>query len=136
MNILSFLLKSINKLVSVFHLPKDEVRKGLCAILSKRIEVSDVPLYLNDKKDVDLGPLLAHTPPQLYDMFLRQVRMNYSRISTLHDSNIDHHVFAATCRAKRQYFPTEHTTNSHLKRIEQALNEHDFGKYRVLCSIR
>ena len=51
-----------NKLFSVFHLPKDEVRKGLCAILSKRIEVSDVPLYLNDKKDVDLGPLLAHTP--------------------------------------------------------------------------
>ena len=73
---------------------------------------------------------------QFYDMFLRQVRMNHSRISTLHDSNIDHHVFAATCRAKRQYFPTEHTTNSHLKRIEQALNEHDFGKYRVLCSIR
>ena len=63
MDILSFLLKAINKLVSVFHLPKDEVRKGLCAILSKRIEVSDAPLYLNDKKDVDLGPLLAHTPP-------------------------------------------------------------------------
>ena len=62
MDILSYLLKAINKLVSVFHLPKDEVRKGLCAILSKRIEVSDVPLYLNDKKDVDLGPLLAHTP--------------------------------------------------------------------------
>lgn len=63
MNILSFKLKAINKLVSVFHLPKDEVRKDLCAILSKRIEVSDVPLYLNDKKDVDLGSLLAHTPP-------------------------------------------------------------------------
>ena len=63
MSIPTFLLKSIYKLVSVFHLPKDEVRKGLCAILSKRIEVSDAPLYLNDKKDVDLGPLLAHTPP-------------------------------------------------------------------------
>ena len=65
MNILSFLLKAINKLATVFHLPNDEVRKVLCAILSKRIEVSDVPLYLNDKKDVDLGPLLAHTPPAL-----------------------------------------------------------------------
>lgn len=63
MSILSFLLKVINKLVTVLHLPKDEVRKGLCAILSKRIEVSDSPLYLNDKKDVDLGSLLAHTPP-------------------------------------------------------------------------
>lgn len=63
MDILSFLLKAINKLVSVFHLPKDEVRKGLCAILSKRIEVSDAPIYLNNSEDVDLGPLLAHTPP-------------------------------------------------------------------------
>lgn len=62
MSIPTFLLKSINKLVSVFHLPKDEVRKGLCAILSKRIEVSEAPLYLNEKKDVDLAPLLAHTP--------------------------------------------------------------------------
>lgn len=71
----------------------------------------------------------------LYDMFLRQVRMNYGRISTLHDSSIDRHVFAATCRAKHQYFPHEHTTDAQLKPIEQALDQHDFGKYRVLCSI-
>lgn len=69
MNILPLLLKVINKLVSVFHLPKDEVRKGLCAILSKRIEVSEAPLYLNNSKDVDLGPLLAHTsPPALWQL--------------------------------------------------------------------
>lgn len=85
---------------------------------------------LEDAKTLGL-PMTA----QFYDMFLRQVRMNYSRISTLHDSSIDRRVFAATCRAKRQYFPTEHTSNPHLKPIEQALNEHDFGEYRVLCSI-
>ena len=72
---------------------------------------------------------------QLYDMFLCQVRMNYSRISTLYDFPIDLHVFAATCRAKYQYFPNEHTTDAQLKPIEQALDEHDFGKYRVLCCI-
>ena len=71
----------------------------------------------------------------LYDMFLRQIRMNYSRISTLNDCTIDRHVFAATCRAKHQYFPNEHTTDAQLKPIEQALDDHDFGKYRVLCSI-
>lgn len=71
----------------------------------------------------------------LYDMFLRQVRMNYSRISTLNDSTIDRHVFAATCRAKHQYFTHEHTTDAQLKPIEQALDEHEFGKYRVLYSI-
>lgn len=71
----------------------------------------------------------------LYDMFLRQVRMNYSRISTLNNRAIDRHVFAATCRAKHQYFPTEHTFIPHLKPIEQALDDHDFGKYRVLCII-
>lgn len=72
---------------------------------------------------------------QFYDMFLRQVRMNYNRISTLHDSSIDRHVFVATCRAKRQNFPTEHTSNPYLKPIERALDEHNFGNYRVLCSI-
>ena len=72
---------------------------------------------------------------QFYDMFLRQVRMNYSRISTLHNTSIDCHVFAATCRAKCQYFPNEHTMDLHLLPIEQALDEHDFGKYRVLCRI-
>jgi hypothetical protein len=71
----------------------------------------------------------------LYEMFLRQVRMNDRRISTLNDSTIDRHVFAATCRAKHQYFPHEHTTDAQLKPIEQVLDEHDFGKYRVLCSI-
>lgn len=69
------------------------------------------------------------------DMFLRQVRMNYCRISTLNDSAIDRHVFAATCRAKRQYFPNEHTTDAQLKPIEQALDQHDFGKYRMLCML-
>lgn len=63
MDILSFLLKAINKLANIFRLPKDKVSRGLCAILSKRIEVSDAPLYLNNSKDVDLGPLLAATPP-------------------------------------------------------------------------
>lgn len=72
----------------------------------------------------------------LYDMFLRQVRINYSRISTVNDSTIDRHVFAATCRAKHQYFTHEHTIDAQLKPIEQALDEHDFGKHRVLCSIR
>lgn len=63
MNILPILLAVINKLATALHLPKDKLRGGMCSVLSKRIEVSDSPLYLNDKKDVDLGPLLAHTPP-------------------------------------------------------------------------
>lgn len=66
-------------------------------------------------------------------MFLRQVRMNYSRISTLKDSAIDRHVFAATCLARHQYFPDELTADAQPKPIEQALDEHDFGKYCVLC---
>ena len=85
---------------------------------------------LEDAKTLGL-PMTA----QFYDMFLRQVRMNYSRISTLHDSSIDRHVFPATCRAKHQYFPTEHTSNPHLKPIEQALISHDIAKYIILCNL-
>ena len=73
---------------------------------------------------------------QLYDMFLRQVRMNYNRISTLHNSTIDRHVFSATCRAKQQYCPHEHTTDNTLKPMEHALTYHDIAKYRILCSIQ
>ena len=63
MNILPILLAVIYKLSTVLHLPKDKLRRGLCAVLSKRVEVSDTPICLNDKKDIDLGPLLTATPP-------------------------------------------------------------------------
>ena len=66
MSITTFLLKAINKFFSVFHLPKDKLRRDLCAVLSKRIEVSDTPICLNDKMDIDLEPLLTATPPQHY----------------------------------------------------------------------
>ena len=63
MYILEIILKVINKLATVLHLPKDKLRGGLCSVLSKRGEVSDSPVCLNDKTDIDLGPLLTATPP-------------------------------------------------------------------------
>ena len=108
--------------------------KGISATSAGNPKVIDSILVtlqlLEDAKTLGLS-----MTGQLYDMFLCQVRMNYSRISTLHESSIDLHVFAITCRAKHQYFPNEHTTDAQLKPIEQALDEHDFGKYRVLCCI-
>lgn len=62
---LEMILKVINKLAIVLHLPKDKLRRDLCAVLSKRIEVSDTPICLNDKMDIDLGPLLTATPPSI-----------------------------------------------------------------------
>lgn len=85
---------------------------------------------LDDAKTLGL-PMTA----QLYNMFLRQARMNYNRISTLHYSSIDRYIVAATCRAKRQYLPTKHTSTPHLIHIEQVLDKYDFGKNSVLCSI-
>lgn len=62
MSILTFLLKVINKLATVLHLPKDKLRRSLCAVLWKRVEVSDSPVCQNDKTDIDLEPLLTATP--------------------------------------------------------------------------
>ena len=62
MSITTFLLKANNKFFFVFHLPKDKLRRALYAVLSKRVEVSDCPVCLNDKTDIDLGPLLTATP--------------------------------------------------------------------------
>jgi hypothetical protein len=63
MYILEIILKVINKLATVLHLPKDKLRRSMCAVLSKRVEVSVCPFCLNDKTDIDLGPLLTATPP-------------------------------------------------------------------------
>lgn len=47
MYILEIILKVINKLATVLHLPKDKLRGGLCAVLSKRVEVDDSAVCLN-----------------------------------------------------------------------------------------
>lgn len=65
---LEMILKVINKLAIVLHLPKDKLRGGLCSVLSKRVEVSDSPVCLNDKTDIDLGPLLTAPPPALWEL--------------------------------------------------------------------
>ena len=63
MSISALILKSVNKLATVLHLPKDKLRRGLCSVLSKRVEMSVCPVCLNDKTDIDLGPLLTAPPP-------------------------------------------------------------------------
>lgn len=65
---LEMILKVINKLAIVLHLPKDKLRGGLCSVLSKRGEVSDSPVCPNDKTDIDLEPLLTVTPPALWEL--------------------------------------------------------------------
>ena len=65
---LEIILKVINKLATALHLPKDKLRRDLCAALSKRIEVSDSPVCLNDKTDIDLEPLLTAIPPALWEL--------------------------------------------------------------------
>lgn len=52
MYILEIILKVINKLAKALHLSKDKLRRGLCAVLSKRVEVNDCPVCLNDNTDI------------------------------------------------------------------------------------
>ncbi len=66
---------------------------------------------------------------QLYDMFLVQVRNNYARVSTLHNSELDKLVFHISCNLKRDYFDNSHTLNPNLKLIEQSMNEVDYLHY-------
>lgn len=66
---------------------------------------------------------------QLYDMFLLQVRNNYGRISSLHNSELDKAVFLISCNLKRDYFDNFHTLNPNFKLIEQSLNEVDYLHY-------
>ena len=60
---LEIILKVINKLATVLHVPKDKLRRALCAVLSKRVEVNERPVCLNAMTNTDLGPLLTAIPP-------------------------------------------------------------------------
>lgn len=72
---------------------------------------------------------------QQYDHFFRQVRINQRRISTLRSSAVNHCVFNITCRAFNQYFHGMSVSDSKMKRMEYALQAHDFGLYMVECMI-
>lgn len=66
---------------------------------------------------------------QLYDMFLLQVRNNYNRVSSLHDSELDKIVFLISCNLKREYFADFRTSNADMRLIEQSMEEVDFLHY-------
>ena len=68
MYILEIILKVINKLATVLHLPKDKLRRGLYSVLAKRFEVDDCPVCLNAMTNTDLGPLLTAIPPALWEL--------------------------------------------------------------------
>lgn len=79
---------------------------------------------LNDAKTLNI-PLRG----QLYDMFLFQVKMNYSRISSLKNSEVDKAVFAESVKMMDYYFPDCLTLRKDLKYIEMALRRKNYVLY-------
>lgn len=72
------------------------------------------------------------TPTQaLYDSFLVDLRVNYTRFVTLNNEEIHHDTFVVSCHLLRQHFSGQHTSNPMLRPLEQALLDGDYGAYRL-----
>lgn len=59
---------------------------------------------------------------------LHQIKINYFRIKTLGNKDIDYAVFLLTVRLWEQYFLFMHTN-----RMTKALKNKDFGEYKLIC---
>lgn len=68
--------------------------------------------------------------PALYDGFLVDLRVNYTRFVTLADETLHRDVFIVSCELMKLYFSGLRTNNPILKPLEQALLEADYGAYR------
>ena len=68
---------------------------------------------------------------KLYETFLVDVRVNYTRFVSLCDEALHRDVFVATVDLMRQYYPQCHTDNPTLHPLEQALRSGDYGAYRL-----
>lgn len=82
---------------------------------------------------MELGMPIDH---QRYDMFLRQSLVNYMRILSLHDEQLNRHVFALHTRLRNQYFKECRTMDKTLIPFEESLLSLDYGSYTVNALIR
>ena len=64
-----------------------------------------------------------------YEMFLRDLRVNFMRFITLPDSSIHRNAFIVSCHLLRSYFDGFRTTDPELLPLEQALLSADYGAY-------
>lgn len=69
--------------------------------------------------------------PALYDGFLVDLRVNYTRFVTLADETLHRDAFIVSCELMKRYFSGLRTNNPILKPLEQALFEADYGAYRL-----
>lgn len=65
----------------------------------------------------------------LYESFLHDLCVNYTRFSSLKSPTIHLNTFIVSCALREQYFHHFHTNDSKLKPLELALIQGDYGAY-------
>lgn len=107
---------------------------GISATSGGKIKCID-SLYITLQMLEDASCLNIARGQQQYDHFFNQVRINQRRISTLRNNAVNRCVFNITCRACHQYFFGMSASDDKQKKLEHALQTHDFGLYMVECMI-
>ncbi len=71
-----------------------------------------------------------------FERFLKQLLLNYKRVHSIKDRNIDYTVYRETILLYNKFFGSEFTTNNKdLKITQKALEQNNFSAYRILCTL-
>ena len=66
---------------------------------------------------------------EIYDAFLIDMRVNYSRFASAGDETLHKDVFIASIDLMRKYFPEEKSSDRSLQALEKSFREADYGAY-------
>ena len=104
--------------------------KGITSTSKGKIRVLDT-LWISRQilHDADQYGITWNQP--LYESFLNDLCINYSRIDSLHSPVIHKNVFITTCALREKYFTHFRTERPVFKPFETALINSDFGAYML-----
>ncbi len=104
--------------------------KGITATSKGNPKTLD-SLYITRSLLHDAKTLNIPLKGQLYDMFLSQLKMNYSRIATLKSSEVDKVVFTESVKMMDDYFTDCLTLRKDLRYVEEALRRKSYVLYML-----
>ena len=67
----------------------------------------------------------------IYDAFLIDTRVNYTRFAATEDDSLHRDVFIASIGLMQEYFPEEKSHDSSLQALEKSFREADYGAYSL-----
>ena len=92
-------------------------------------------LWITRRILYDLKVLNIQIDENIYESFLHQVYVNYSRINSIHSKKINFYVFNLTVYLLNKFFKGMVTNNVKYKDLEKSLITNNYKLYSLYCSL-